>query len=90
MTQRLPEKENALAPFRAEIDAIDEAMVDLLAKRLDVVKRVVEVKRNSRMLLTGTSKRAPPAIGRSAAFTQAAPGKVPSTEHRRGRAPYFI
>ena len=45
MTRRLPEKENALAPFRAEIDAIDEAMVDLLAKRLDVVKRVVEVKR---------------------------------------------
>jgi isochorismate pyruvate lyase len=45
MTQRLPEKENALAPFRAEIDAIDGAMVDLLAKRFDVVKRVIEVKR---------------------------------------------
>jgi isochorismate pyruvate lyase len=45
MADRLPEKERVLAPFRAEIDAIDAAMVDLLAKRLDVVKRVIEVKR---------------------------------------------
>jgi isochorismate pyruvate lyase len=42
---RLPARERALVPFRAEIDAIDAAMVDLLARRFDVVKRVIEVKR---------------------------------------------
>ena len=46
MAGKLPEKERVLAPFRAEIDAIDLAMVDLLAKRLDVVRRVVAVKRS--------------------------------------------
>jgi isochorismate pyruvate lyase len=45
MARSLPERERVLAPLRAEIDAIDAAMVDLLAKRFDVVKRVTEVKR---------------------------------------------
>jgi isochorismate pyruvate lyase len=45
MADRLPEKERVLAPLRAEIDAIDAAMVDLLVRRLDVVKRVIEVTR---------------------------------------------
>jgi isochorismate pyruvate lyase len=44
MARSLPERERILAPLRAEIDAIDAAMVDLLAKRFDVVKRVIEVK----------------------------------------------
>ena len=33
-----------LAPLRAEIDAIDEAMVRLLARRAEVVTRVAQVK----------------------------------------------
>jgi len=45
MAGKLPDKERVLAPFRAEIDAIDRAMVDLLAQRLDVVRRVVAVKK---------------------------------------------
>ena len=35
----------ALAPLRARIDAIDAAMVDLLAERFRTVEDVVEVKR---------------------------------------------
>lgn len=45
MARTLPERERALAPFRAEIDAIDREMVALLARRFDVVQRVIEVKR---------------------------------------------
>jgi isochorismate pyruvate lyase len=41
----LPERERVLAPLRAEIDAIDAAMVDLIARRFDVVRRVIAVKR---------------------------------------------
>ncbi|MBS7541416.1 chorismate mutase [Ancylobacter lacus] len=45
MARPLPEEERPLAPFRAEIDAIDAEIVALLARRLDVVQRVVAVKR---------------------------------------------
>ena len=34
----------SLSPLRAEIDALDSAMVDLLARRFDVVRSVVEHK----------------------------------------------
>ncbi len=43
--RQLPENERSLAPFRAEIDAIDAQMVELLARRFEVVKHVVAVKR---------------------------------------------
>lgn len=42
---RLPASERSLAPFRAEIDAIDREMVALLARRLDVVEQVIAVKK---------------------------------------------
>ncbi|WP_029355125.1 chorismate mutase [Bosea sp. 117] len=45
MARDLPESEQALAPFRAEIDVIDAAIVELLAKRFEVVKHVIAVKR---------------------------------------------
>lgn len=41
----LPENERSLAPFRAEIDAIDAEMVELLVRRFEVVKHVIAVKR---------------------------------------------
>ncbi|MCS0496636.1 chorismate mutase [Ancylobacter sp. MQZ15Z-1] len=41
----LPENERSLAPFRAEIDAIDGEIVELLARRFEVVKHVIAVKR---------------------------------------------
>lgn len=41
----LPETERSLAPFRAEIDEIDARMVDLLARRFEVVQQVIAVKR---------------------------------------------
>ncbi len=37
----------ALAPLRAEIDAIDADLVALIAKRMAVVERVIAVKRAS-------------------------------------------
>jgi isochorismate pyruvate lyase len=40
----LPENERSLAPFRAEIDIIDAQMVELLARRFEVVKHVIAVK----------------------------------------------
>lgn len=45
MARLLPENERALAPFRAEIDTIDTQMVELLARRFEVVKHVIAVKR---------------------------------------------
>ncbi|MBS7532566.1 chorismate mutase [Ancylobacter sonchi] len=45
MARLLPENESALAPFRAEIDALDAQMVELLARRFEVVKHVIAVKR---------------------------------------------
>ncbi|SCW96155.1 chorismate mutase [Ancylobacter rudongensis] len=42
---RLPANERSLAPFRAEIDAIDAQIVELLARRIEVVKHVVAVKK---------------------------------------------
>ncbi|MDR6950759.1 isochorismate pyruvate lyase [Ancylobacter sp. 3268] len=45
MARLLPENERALAPFRAEIDALDAQMVELLAKRFEVVKHVIAVKK---------------------------------------------
>ncbi len=40
MARILPENERALAPFRAEIDHIDAQIVELLARRFEVVKHV--------------------------------------------------
>ncbi|MFK8251109.1 chorismate mutase [Ancylobacter terrae] len=45
MSPPLPENERALAPLRAEIDAIDRELVALLARRLGVVEKVIAVKR---------------------------------------------
>ncbi|MBS7544796.1 chorismate mutase [Ancylobacter oerskovii] len=45
MARLLPENERALAPFRAEIDALDAQMVELLARRFEVVKHVIAVKK---------------------------------------------
>ncbi|MCK0197612.1 chorismate mutase [Ancylobacter sp. 6x-1] len=45
MVRPLPEEERPLAPFRAEIDAIDAEIVTLLARRFEVVQQVVEVKK---------------------------------------------
>ena len=42
---RLPANERSLAPFRAEIDAIDAEIVELLARRFEVVKHVIAVKK---------------------------------------------
>lgn len=44
MARILPENERALAPFRAEIDHIDAQIVELLARRFEVVKHVIAVK----------------------------------------------
>jgi isochorismate pyruvate lyase len=44
MTRRLPDNEASLAPFRAEIDHIDARIVELLARRFEVVKHVIAVK----------------------------------------------
>lgn len=44
MARILPENERVLAPFRAEIDAIDGEIVELLAKRFEVVRHVIAVK----------------------------------------------
>ena len=44
MARILPENERALAPFRAEIDVIDREIVELLAKRFEVVRHVIAVK----------------------------------------------
>ncbi|WP_428029924.1 chorismate mutase [Ancylobacter sp.] len=41
----LPSNERSLAPFRAEIDAIDAQIVELLARRFEVVKHVIAVKK---------------------------------------------
>lgn len=45
MARDLPENERSLAPFRAEIDAIDAQMVELLARRFEVVQAVIAVKK---------------------------------------------
>ncbi|MCK0210051.1 chorismate mutase [Starkeya koreensis] len=45
MGRILPDNESALAPFRAEIDVLDAQMVELLARRFEVVKHVVAVKK---------------------------------------------
>jgi isochorismate pyruvate lyase len=45
MSRELPSNERSLAPFRAEIDRIDAEIVVLLARRLEVVKHVIAVKR---------------------------------------------
>ncbi|MCJ8141521.1 chorismate mutase [Ancylobacter sp. A5.8] len=45
MARRLPENEAALLPFRAEIDRIDAQIVELLARRFEVVKHVIAVKK---------------------------------------------
>lgn len=45
MVRPLPENERSLAPFRAEIDVIDAQLVELLAKRFEVVKHVIAVKK---------------------------------------------
>lgn len=44
MARRLPDNEASLAPFRAEIDHIDQRIVELLARRFEVVKHVIAVK----------------------------------------------
>ncbi|MBB3771163.1 MULTISPECIES: chorismate mutase [Ancylobacter] len=44
MARVLPDNERCLAPFRAEIDIIDAQLVDLLARRFEVVKHVIAVK----------------------------------------------
>lgn len=41
----LPANERSLAPFRAEIDAIDAQIVELLARRFEVVRHVIAVKK---------------------------------------------
>ncbi|HSI38939.1 MAG TPA: chorismate mutase [Xanthobacteraceae bacterium] len=46
MGRELPEAERVLAPYRAEIDALDAELVVLLARRLDVVRRVIDIKRD--------------------------------------------
>jgi isochorismate pyruvate lyase len=46
MSRELPSNERSLAPFRAEIDRIDAEIVVLLARRLEVVKHVIAVKRS--------------------------------------------
>lgn len=43
------DRQRALADFRAEIDAIDAAIVALLAKRMAVVDRVVVAKRTHQL-----------------------------------------
>ncbi|MDF2809917.1 MAG: chorismate mutase [Microvirga sp.] len=45
MSRELPSNERALDPFRAEIDRIDAEIVALLARRMEVVKHVVAVKK---------------------------------------------
>lgn len=45
MARELPVNERALDPFRAEIDRIDTEIVALLARRMEVVKHVIAVKK---------------------------------------------
>lgn len=45
MARELPVNERALDPFRAEIDRIDAEIVALLARRMEVVKHVIAVKK---------------------------------------------
>ena len=43
----LENAQKKLAPLRQKIDALDEALVKLIAQRFQVVDEVVEIKRNS-------------------------------------------
>lgn len=45
MARELPSNERSLDPFRAEIDRIDAEIVTLLARRFEVVKHVIAVKK---------------------------------------------
>jgi|SRR5919204_975940 chorismate mutase-like protein len=44
MVEQMDDHARALAPYRAEIDAIDEQIIDLLARRSDVIRAVAVLK----------------------------------------------
>lgn len=43
----LKDPQQKLAPLRQKIDALDKALVDLIAQRFAIVDQVIEVKRHS-------------------------------------------
>jgi isochorismate pyruvate lyase len=43
----LDDAQQKLAPLRQKIDALDEALVKLIAQRFAVVDKVIEIKRNT-------------------------------------------
>lgn len=46
----------ALKPFRDRIDQIDDQMIDLLARRMDIVRQVGAIKKRDHMPLVQTDR----------------------------------